>query len=121
VTHGEGEGTQIPIPLDCTLDAGEGRTRVEEWTALRPFLRSNRLSPDATELLLRFENRRDVAETVRRLAAEEARCCGGASFVVEETPGELVLTIARDARVMEAFARLKPASFDSEERTPDRR
>lgn len=103
------ESSRGPIPIECSLDAQEGRSRVEEWTALRPVLRSNRLSEDATELYLRFDNRRDVARALRRLAAEEACCCKGASFTVQESRHEVLLTIAGDPDVLAAFARLEPA------------
>lgn len=105
----EGSHGAMPIPLDCSLDASAGRSRVEEWTALRPVLRSNRFSEDAKELYLRFDNSRDVALALRRLAAEEESCCSGASFNLQESRQEVLLTISGDPHVLEAFARLEPA------------
>jgi hypothetical protein len=76
-------------PIACTIRPDETAGRV----LLLERMRTNLVSLDRTAhgLLLRFTDRPDVEDDVRRFAADEKRCCTFWGFAVDRTGGHVTL------------------------------
>jgi hypothetical protein len=96
---GKGEFMTDPVPIACTLDAGNLKERLG-WIAdlnARSLLGSDR---DGLTLTLDYEL--EAIEDVRKLVAGEQACCAFLSFEIADQPDRVRLTIAAPEEAREA-------------------
>ncbi len=92
-----------PLPVACTLSAGDGRERLRRWQRLEEMA-APVASLQAGRLSVRYQPLAGVAEELAELAAAEQICCPFVSWEVTVTEGQLMLRVTAPADTPEAVA-----------------
>jgi hypothetical protein len=81
-----------PLPIACTLSAGELPARLDEIRALsRRALRAK--TAGGTHAVLSFDPARGVRDRLAAIVAAEAECCAFLTMRLADEPGAITLTI----------------------------
>jgi hypothetical protein len=95
-------------PIACSLDVDQAGTRLDEWRALAPAVRSADRT-DPTSLVVQIDGTDDQLAALAVLARKEAECCPFFAFAIEVSARELTfrVTVPADAAaVLDEFASL---------------
>jgi hypothetical protein len=89
-------GESEPVPVACTLGAGDLADRVERWKAVAASAAGER---SATEhgVRLSFTAGPGVADELRELAALEGECCSFAVWTVREDGTQVLVEVGGDS------------------------
>ena len=97
-----------PLPIACSLSAGDLRSRLAELRALGgDGLES--IAEEPGRAVLRFRPDSDIRHRVEAAAAAEADCCAFLDFRVDRGPDATVLTISAPNGGAEAIGQLVAA------------
>ncbi|CAN5749123.1 hypothetical protein BH20ACT2_BH20ACT2_17980 [soil metagenome] len=94
--HGEAVWSGEPgIPIECSLDAGSLGDRLTEWRVILDRARSRARTDDGA-WRVEFDDRIDIGELARLVAAEQA-CCAFFSFAITLDARGLALEVRAPA------------------------
>ena len=94
----------------CTLNPLEMPERVVRWRTLFGHVLGCLLTP--SEAVFKFENTTRLKSELGELIKLERICCAHVSWILDETPHGLTLTLKADANSLESFvSAFAPALF----------
>jgi DNA-binding transcriptional MerR regulator len=91
-----------PIPISCTLEAGEAEQRLDDWRALQGKATAREAVVDGVRL--RFPAEAGLATEVARLAAAEHSCCAFLDFTLRIVGGSIALEVRGPAAAAQMIA-----------------
>jgi hypothetical protein len=84
--------TLVPVPVACTLAAGDRRRREDDWQAVTArALHARTAIPGGVRLHLRPDH--DTTHALLDLVAAERDCCGWASWTLISTAAATVVEV----------------------------
>jgi hypothetical protein len=89
------DATPVELPLACTLDAGDGATRVRRWRALAEKS-PPRAQRNGHELAIWWRLDTHGANELETLAASERECCAFVTWSVTRQDSDTLLTITAE-------------------------
>ncbi len=89
------------LPIACTLDAGTGPQRIDEWRLVLADLVERDARPGA--VVLHFGDRPGLAAELGRLVAAESVCCSFLGWAVDQTTRGWRVVISGDDEALAAL------------------
>ncbi|HKX75925.1 MAG TPA: hypothetical protein VJR05_11125, partial [Acidimicrobiia bacterium] len=77
------------VPIACSLDAGETRSRAEEWAGLAGLV----LGVEQSDQMLTIRFSATAEDELMRLVEAEGQCCSFARWDLAEAGEEVILTV----------------------------
>jgi hypothetical protein len=93
---------RVPLPVACTLEGNDARTRWEEWGELSADLLHIERVPN--RLQLSFVKTEATVAAVSRLVDGETKCCSFVDWELSESADEVMVAVKGDVAGVDAMA-----------------